>query len=148
MLFIYTLIKWISHFICYLQMYRLNVKGQLAVGERCIESPSGDSLHLSFCDTQPTGPWFWDEVSCCSHWGLRFICIARSYPFILPLLKHTPEQTNTHTQACGFNQTLLLSVVVAIIVNKTYSSIEGLQVLASPEALCCVLEQDTLFSTL
>ena len=49
---------------CYLQMYRLNVKGQLAVGERCIESPSGDSLHLSFCDTQPTGPWFWDEVSC------------------------------------------------------------------------------------
>ncbi|XP_060593944.1 LOW QUALITY PROTEIN: N-acetylgalactosaminyltransferase 7-like [Ruditapes philippinarum] len=43
------------------QMYRLNVKGQIGVGERCIEAPSGDTLHMSFCDTQPVGPWEWDE---------------------------------------------------------------------------------------
>lgn len=43
-------------------MFRLNVKGQLGVGERCIEAPSGDTLHMSFCDTQPEGPWQWDEV--------------------------------------------------------------------------------------
>ena len=45
------------------QMYRLNAKGQIGVGERCIEAPSGDTLHMSFCDTQPTGPWDWNEVS-------------------------------------------------------------------------------------
>lgn len=43
------------------QMFRLNTKGQLGVGERCIEAPSGDTLHVSFCDTQPEGPWDWDE---------------------------------------------------------------------------------------
>lgn len=43
------------------QMYRLNTKGQIGVGERCIEAPSGDTLHMSFCDTQPVGPWQWDE---------------------------------------------------------------------------------------
>ncbi|KAK3591806.1 hypothetical protein CHS0354_007658 [Potamilus streckersoni] len=42
------------------QLFRLNVKGQFAVGERCIESPGGDTLHIHFCDTQPEGPWDYD----------------------------------------------------------------------------------------
>lgn len=43
------------------QLFRLNVKGQLAVGERCIDAVNGDTLHVQFCDVQPTGPWSWDE---------------------------------------------------------------------------------------
>ena len=43
-------------------MFRLNTKGQIGVGERCIKATGGSTLHLQFCDVQPTGPWSWDEV--------------------------------------------------------------------------------------
>ena len=43
------------------QMFRLNTKGQIGVGERCIKATGGSTLHLQFCDVQPTGPWSWDE---------------------------------------------------------------------------------------
>ncbi|XP_033735035.1 N-acetylgalactosaminyltransferase 7-like [Pecten maximus] len=39
------------------QMFRINTKGQMGVGERCIEAPNGSTLHMHFCETQPTGPW-------------------------------------------------------------------------------------------
>ncbi|XP_046343077.1 N-acetylgalactosaminyltransferase 7-like isoform X1 [Haliotis rufescens] len=45
------------------QLYRLNTKGQIGYGERCIESPNGDTLHIHYCDVQPTGPWDYDENS-------------------------------------------------------------------------------------
>lgn len=44
------------------QMFRLNTKGQIGVGERCIKATGGTTLHLHFCDVQPTGPWSWDET--------------------------------------------------------------------------------------
>ena len=47
-------------FIC--QLYRVNTKGQIGFGERCIEAPNGDTLHIQYCDVQPTGPWDYDEV--------------------------------------------------------------------------------------
>lgn len=43
------------------QLFRLNTKGQIGVGERCIKASGGSTLHLHFCDVQPTGPWSWDE---------------------------------------------------------------------------------------
>lgn len=43
-------------------MFRLNTEGQMGVGERCITSPNRDTLHMSFCATEPTGPWKWEEV--------------------------------------------------------------------------------------
>ncbi|CAI9741530.1 Hypothetical predicted protein [Octopus vulgaris] len=43
------------------QLFRLNVQGQMAMGERCIDSGNGDTLHVQFCDIQPNGPWSWDE---------------------------------------------------------------------------------------
>lgn len=46
----------------YLQIYRLNTKGQIAMGEWCIKSLDSGTLHLRQCDVQPTGPWRWDEV--------------------------------------------------------------------------------------
>ncbi|KAK3092658.1 hypothetical protein FSP39_005536 [Pinctada imbricata] len=45
------------------QLFRINTKGQIGVGERCIESRNGNTLHVSFCDVQPTGPWEFDELS-------------------------------------------------------------------------------------
>merc|ERR1712012_664532 len=44
------------------QLYRLNEKGQLATGERCIDN-TGDSIHMIFCPVQPTGPWSYDKDS-------------------------------------------------------------------------------------
>lgn len=38
------------------QMFRLNVAGQIAFGERCIEK-SGDGVTIIFCPVQPSGPW-------------------------------------------------------------------------------------------
>ncbi|XP_041352821.1 N-acetylgalactosaminyltransferase 7-like [Gigantopelta aegis] len=43
------------------QLFRINTKGQIGYGERCIESDNGDTLHIHFCDVQPTGPWNYDE---------------------------------------------------------------------------------------
>ena len=45
-----------------LQLFRINTQGQLGLGERCIQSPNGDTLHVQYCDIQPTGPWEFDEV--------------------------------------------------------------------------------------
>lgn len=38
------------------QLFRLNEKGQLALGERCINAQY-DTLQIQFCDVQPVGPW-------------------------------------------------------------------------------------------
>ncbi|ESO86827.1 hypothetical protein LOTGIDRAFT_194702 [Lottia gigantea] len=43
------------------QMFRLNTKGQLALGERCLEAKYKDTIHVSYCDVEPTGPWDYDE---------------------------------------------------------------------------------------
>ncbi|XP_025103406.1 N-acetylgalactosaminyltransferase 7-like [Pomacea canaliculata] len=45
------------------QIYRLNTKGQIAMGEWCIKSLDSGTLHLRQCDVQPTGPWRWDEAT-------------------------------------------------------------------------------------
>lgn len=45
------------------QLFRINTKGQIGVGERCIESPNGNTLHVAYCDVQPVGPWDYDEGS-------------------------------------------------------------------------------------
>jgi len=37
-------------------MFRLNVAGQMAVGERCIEK-SGEGVTIVFCPVDPSGPW-------------------------------------------------------------------------------------------
>ncbi|XP_070180117.1 N-acetylgalactosaminyltransferase 7-like isoform X2 [Littorina saxatilis] len=42
------------------QLYRINTKGQIGLGERCIDSPNGDTLHIRYCEVQPTGPWEFD----------------------------------------------------------------------------------------
>ncbi|KAK6180861.1 hypothetical protein SNE40_008837 [Patella caerulea] len=43
------------------QMFRLNMKGQLALGERCLQAKNGDTIHIHFCETQPQGFWDYDE---------------------------------------------------------------------------------------
>ena len=43
-------------------MYRLNVEGQIGVGERCIDT-AGDGITLIYCPVQPTGPWQLLDVS-------------------------------------------------------------------------------------
>ncbi|KAL8619562.1 hypothetical protein ACOMHN_019618 [Nucella lapillus] len=43
------------------QLYRLNTKGQLGLGERCLDSPNGDTLQIRYCEVQPTGPWDFDK---------------------------------------------------------------------------------------
>ena len=44
------------------QLYRLNEKGQLAMGERCLDY-NGAGIGLVFCPVSPTGPWEWNKVS-------------------------------------------------------------------------------------
>ncbi|XP_076463576.1 N-acetylgalactosaminyltransferase 7-like isoform X2 [Babylonia areolata] len=44
------------------QLYRINTKGQLGLGERCLEAPGGDTLHIRYCEVQPTGPWDFDKA--------------------------------------------------------------------------------------
>ncbi|XP_064600145.1 N-acetylgalactosaminyltransferase 7-like [Liolophura sinensis] len=39
------------------QLFRLNVKGQFAVGERCLLQRGGDTISVHVCDAEPTGPW-------------------------------------------------------------------------------------------
>ncbi|XP_076464804.1 N-acetylgalactosaminyltransferase 7-like [Babylonia areolata] len=43
------------------QYFRLNEAGQLGTGEWCLRSENGDTIHIRRCDTQPSGPWAWDE---------------------------------------------------------------------------------------
>lgn len=45
-----------------LQLFRLNVEGQVAVGERCIDQ-AGSGLNVIMCPVQPSGPWSWDKVN-------------------------------------------------------------------------------------
>jgi len=45
------------------QQFRLNVKGQIAIGERCIAAQGADTLHIEVCSKEPTGPWEWDETT-------------------------------------------------------------------------------------
>lgn len=46
-----------------MQLIRLNEKGQLGVGERCIEA-DGQGIKLAFCRLGTVdGPWEYDEVS-------------------------------------------------------------------------------------
>ncbi|XP_059173884.1 N-acetylgalactosaminyltransferase 7-like [Physella acuta] len=51
----------VCHGIGHSQMFRLNVKGQIGIGERCILAQNSGKLFLTYCNTQPTGPWEWDE---------------------------------------------------------------------------------------
>lgn len=45
---------------------RLNAKGQLGVGERCVEA-DGQGVKYAFCRLGTAdGPWQYDEVSFCS----------------------------------------------------------------------------------
>lgn len=43
------------------QLFRLNVKGQLASGERCLIAQNG-KVTISVCPTQPEGHWEFVEV--------------------------------------------------------------------------------------
>ena len=43
-------------------MFRLNSRGQMGLGERCIDS-TGSGISIIYCPVQPTGPWQWDQVS-------------------------------------------------------------------------------------
>lgn len=46
----------------FLQLIRLNAKGQLGVGERCVEA-DGQGVKLAFCRLGTVdGPWQYDEV--------------------------------------------------------------------------------------
>ena len=54
---IFTLIM--RHF----QLLRLNSKGQLAVGERCLEVIA-QKMKVVVCPINPSGPWSYDSVSC------------------------------------------------------------------------------------
>ena len=45
----------------WLQLFRMNTKGQMAVGERCLDL-SGKGITMQFCPVDPTGPWEWDQV--------------------------------------------------------------------------------------
>lgn len=44
------------------QLFRINAKGQIALGERCITERAHDTLHITTCDIQPTGPWEFDKA--------------------------------------------------------------------------------------
>ena len=44
------------------QLFRLNTKGQIGHGERCVKAQGAETLHITTCDRQPVGPWEWDEV--------------------------------------------------------------------------------------
>ncbi|XP_005100984.1 N-acetylgalactosaminyltransferase 7 isoform X2 [Aplysia californica] len=44
------------------QLFRINTKGQLGLGERCIMEQNRDTLHIHVCDTQPEGPWEFDKA--------------------------------------------------------------------------------------
>lgn len=53
----------LSLIIIFLQLMRLNAKGQLGVGERCIDADSS-GVKLIFCRLGTVdGPWQYDEVS-------------------------------------------------------------------------------------
>ncbi|XP_025103405.1 N-acetylgalactosaminyltransferase 7-like isoform X2 [Pomacea canaliculata] len=43
------------------QLFRINTKGQIGLGERCIEAQNGDTLHIRYCEVQPVGPWDYNE---------------------------------------------------------------------------------------
>ncbi|XP_005105766.2 N-acetylgalactosaminyltransferase 7 [Aplysia californica] len=43
------------------QQFRLNERGQIGIGERCIMAQGADKLHITYCSTAPVGPWEWDE---------------------------------------------------------------------------------------
>ena len=45
-----------------MQMFRLNAKGQIGVGERCIEK-RGKNLEVVYCPVKPEGVWQYDTVS-------------------------------------------------------------------------------------
>ena len=51
---------YLSMFI-YFQLFRLNEKGQMAVGERCVDA-TGGGISIIYCPVQPTGPWQLDQV--------------------------------------------------------------------------------------
>ncbi|KAK7488654.1 hypothetical protein BaRGS_00020107 [Batillaria attramentaria] len=40
-----------------------DVKGQITLGEWCIKAINGDTLHIRRCETQPIGPWDWNEAT-------------------------------------------------------------------------------------
>jgi len=44
------------------QLYRLNVKGQLATGERCVDA-NKNGIRIIYCPVEPTGPWEYDKVT-------------------------------------------------------------------------------------
>jgi polypeptide N-acetylgalactosaminyltransferase len=45
------------------QMFRVNSQGQIAHGERCIDSHSSNTLHMAYCAVSPTGPWQYDKTT-------------------------------------------------------------------------------------
>jgi len=44
------------------QLFRLNTKGQLASGERCL-IPKGNHVQVTVCPTDPSGHWEYLDVS-------------------------------------------------------------------------------------
>jgi len=44
------------------QLFRFNERGQIAYGERCIETRGGNTLHIIYCPVDPSGPWEYDKV--------------------------------------------------------------------------------------
>jgi len=44
------------------KLLRLNEEGQLAHGERCIDTRGGSTLHVIYCPVEQSGPWKYDKV--------------------------------------------------------------------------------------
>jgi len=51
---------WISA-VC-VKLFRFNERGQIAYGERCVDTRGGNTLHIIYCPVDPSGPWDYDKV--------------------------------------------------------------------------------------
>ncbi|GAB1602272.1 N-acetylgalactosaminyltransferase 7-like [Argonauta hians] len=72
------------------QLFRLNVQGQLATGERCIDSDNLDTMTVYFCAVQPTGPWSWNETT--GQIRNKGLCVEYSTDNLLHLKKCDSQQ--------------------------------------------------------
>lgn len=69
------------------QLLRLNVKGQLAVGERCLELV-GQKIKVAVCSVSPTGYWSYDKESGIIEHTHMGECIGQgSEPYSLELVR-------------------------------------------------------------
>ena len=69
-------------FVQYLQLFRLNVEGQIGLGEMCVHS-RGRKLSIERCPLQPSGQWEWQEVS-------------RRFLFLLTVVEQEPGVIYLH----------------------------------------------------